>query len=402
MKPRFRFADWCNAFFEQPARYRVASGGRGGSKSWAFADRSLFRAVKGKERILCLREVQVSIKDSSKKLIEDRIEALGLSPYFDIKRDTIKCTTTGSEYTFHGLRGASADNIKSFEGATIAWVEEANTVSQDSIDTLLPTIRQPESEIWFSYNAKMKTDPVHQMFVEGEPPPKSIVAHINYDSNPWFPAVLRDQMEWDRSVDPDKYRHVWLGEPVQHSEAQILGGRWSIAPIPDPPKDTEFYHGADWGFANDPTTIIRCWINWEEKILYVDRAEGGVGIEIDNTPELFRLIDTAEEWEIIADCARPETISYMTRQGFKMSASKKGPGSIKDGIEFLRQFHIVVAPELKAVQDECSLYSYKIDKRTGAILPLIEDKNNHYIDAMRYALEKLMKADADKAFLMVI
>ena len=392
---------WHEAFFVPPARFRVAYGGRGGSKSWCFADQSLVRAVTKQERILCLREVQLSIRDSSKRLIEDRIKALNLTSVFQIQRDVITCTQNGTEYTFHGLHGASAENIKSFEGATIAWVEEANTVCQDSIDVLLPTIRQPNSEIWFSYNAKQKSDPVHKMFVIDEPPPHSIVTKINYPQNPWFPKVLRDQMEWDRERDPDKYRHIWLGEPVAHTDAQVLGGRWSIAPIPTPPGDVVYYHGADWGFANDPTTLIRCWIDWPNMILYLDRAVGAVGVEIDHTPALFRTVETAEAWEIIGDCARPETISYMNRNGFNVKSSKKGKGSVEDGIEFLRQFDIVVAPDLKDVQDECALYSYKVDKRTGQILPTIVDKNNHYIDALRYALEKLMRVE-DEAFLFSV
>ena len=396
-KSRISMPIWVKVF-ETPSRYKVIHGGRGSSKSWGAADALVIRAVSGKELILCAREIQLSIKDSSKRVIENAIERHGLSDLFEITRDSIKCPKTGSEFLFFGLKDGG-DKLKSFEGITIVWVEEANTVSQQSVDTLHPTIRRDNSEIWYTFNPRLKDDPVYAMFIENEPPPGAIVLKVNYNDNPWFPDVLRDQMEWDRETDPDKYRHVWLGEPVQHTEAQVLAGRWKIAPIPKPPKDVVFYHGADWGFANDPTTLIRCWI--DGRTLYVDRAVGAVGVEIDHTPALFKQVDTAEEWEIIGDCARPETISYMNRNGFNIKGSKKGAGSIEDGVEFLRQFEIVIAPELKEVQDECALYSYKTDKRTGMILPVIEDKNNHYIDALRYALERLMKSK-EEAFLFAV
>ena len=139
----------------------------------------------------------------------------------------------------------------------------------------------------------------------------------------------------------------------------------------------------------DPTTLIRCFI--DGKRLYIDREAWGIGVEIDNTPALFDTIDTARKWPIKADCARPETISYMRRQGFKVSAAKKWAGSIEDGIEFLKTFEIVVHPRCKHTIDELNHYSYKIDKQTGDILPVIVDSWNHCLDALRYSLDGLIK-----------
>lgn len=139
----------------------------------------------------------------------------------------------------------------------------------------------------------------------------------------------------------------------------------------------------------DPTTLIRCFI--DGKRLYIDREAWGIGVEIDNTPALFDTIDTARKWPIKADCARPETISYMRRQGFKVSAAKKWAGSIEDGIEFLKTFEIIIHPRCQHTIDEFNHYSYKVDKQTGDILPQIVDANNHLCDSLRYSLDGLIK-----------
>ena len=382
---------WTRVLF-QPSRYKFILGGRGSSKSWGVADALVMKASQKKLRILCAREVQLSIKDSSKRVIEDAIERHGLGSIFEVQQTKIVCTLTGSEFLFSGLRDGG-DKLKSMEGIDIVWVEEASTVSRKSIETLHPTIRKPNSEIWYTFNPRFKTDPVYELAMN--PPPDAIVLKVNFDDNPFFPDVLRDQMEWDKQNDYDKYRHIWLGEPVIHSEAQVFHGRWKVEPIPEPPNGTRFYFGADWGFAQDPTTFIRCWIDGRK--LYIDRAVGGVGVEIDATPDLFRQIEGSEKWPITADCARPETISYMKRNGFsRMRGSKKGKNSIEDGVAFIRQFDVVIAPDLKDVQEEFALYSYKVDRHTDDILPIIEDKHNNYIDALRYAIEELMRRERSK------
>ena len=137
------------------------------------------------------------------------------------------------------------------------------------------------------------------------------------------------------------------------------------------PRDARFYHGCDWGFANDPTTLVRCFV--KDRTLYIDREAWAIGCEIDNTPALFDQIDTARRWPIKADNARPETISYMRRQGFNITGAKKWSGSVEDGIEFLKTYDIVIHPRCKHTIDEFNHYSYKVDKQTGDILPVIVD-----------------------------
>jgi phage terminase large subunit len=196
-------------------------------------------------------------------------------------------------------------------------------------------------------------------------------------------------MEWTRKTDIDKYNHVWEGHPVQHSEAQIFYGKWIIDDF-ESPENIHFYFGADWGFSQDPTVITRCFI--KDKTLFIDYAAGGIGIDIDKTPDLFREIPEVQKHEITADSARPETISYMSRNGFRMRKSSKGKGSVEDGIQKLRSFEkIVIHPRCKNVIDEFRMYSYKIDKLTGRPTAIPEDKHNHYIDSLRYSIEQVGK-----------
>ena len=368
----------------RPHRYKVYYGGRGGGKSWQFARALILLGYDHKLRILCTREIQRSISDSVHKLLTEQIDALGLNYFYAITRDSIK-GANGTEFIFKGLH-ANSQEIKSTEGVDICWIEEAMSVSEDSWAVLIPTIRKEGSEIWVTFNPDSEKDPVYQRFlVNGAS--DAYIRKINYDENPYFPDVLRKEMEWLKSRDYQAYLHIWEGEVKRHSNALVFGDYFKVEEF-DTPARTRFYHGADWGFANDPTTLIRCFI--DGKRLYIDREAWGVGVEIDKTPALFDKIDTARRWPIKADCARPETISYMRRQGFKVSAAKKWAGSIEDGIEFLKTFEIVVHPRCKHTIDELNHYSYKIDKQTGDILPVIVDSWNHCLDALRYSMDGLI------------
>jgi phage terminase large subunit len=180
---------------------------------------------------------------------------------------------------------------------------------------------------------------------------------------------------------------VWGGHYSLNSEARVFRN-WVIEEF-EPPTDAVHRFGADWGFAIDPTVLVRCHV--EGRKLYVDYEAWQVGCEIDKTPALFDTITGSRKWLIRADSARPETVSYMKRQGFRITAAIKGTGSIEDGIEFLRSFDIVVHPRCTKVIEELTLYAYKVDEHTGEILPVLEDKNNHTIDALRYALEELRR-----------
>mgnify|MGYP001580423839 CR=1 FL=1 len=193
-----------------PSRYKAYFGGRGAGKSRSVAQALVLRAAQDPLRILCCREIQNSIKDSVKRLIDDQINASGLSGFYESTLSEIK-GKNGSLFLFAGLR-SNPESIKSMEGIDIVWAEESNTISKHSLDLLIPTIRKDKSEIWFTWNPESESDPVDKMFRSESPPPDSIIQEVHYFDNPFFPGVLKKEMEYDKQIDPGKYKHVWLGE----------------------------------------------------------------------------------------------------------------------------------------------------------------------------------------------
>lgn len=202
-------------FLFQPARYKAAYGGRGSAKSWSFARAVIIKAMEKPTRILCCREIQNSIAESVHKLLSDQIDKLGVSRYFDINDKSITCAN-GSEFIFKGLyRNVKA--IKSLEGIDICWVEEAESITEESLKVLKPTIRKEDSietsEIWFSWNTGHEDDPIYEWLVT-DTPKDAIVRLVNFYDNPWFPEVLRKEMEADKARDRALYENVWLGKPT--------------------------------------------------------------------------------------------------------------------------------------------------------------------------------------------
>jgi phage terminase large subunit len=371
-----------------PARYKGAYGGRGSGKSHFFAEMLVEECIREKTDAVCLREIQKSLKFSVKKLIESKIESLNAGYYFDVLDAQIN-SKQGGVVIFQGMQDHTSDSIKSLEGFKIAWFEEAQSASQRSLDLLRPTIRAPGSELWFSWNPRFSTDPVDVLLRGENTPPNAVIVEANFSDNPWFPQELVDEMEYDKSRDPDKYAHIWLGAYQQNSEARVFRN-WRVEEF-ERPAGTIHRLGADWGFSVDPSVLIRCDI--EGNRLYVDYEAYMVGCEIVNLPELFMGVPDAEKWPITADSARPETISHMQKNGFpKIRAAIKGAKSLEEGVEFLKSFDIVVHPRCKHLIDELTLYKYKEDPLTGAILPILEDKDNHVIDALRYACEGARRA----------
>ena len=377
-------------FLFEPARYKIAYGGRGGAKSRSFSTALTAKADAETHRILCCREIQRSIADSVKKLLDDQINRMGIQDDFKSTKTSIEHRYSGTEFLFAGLKH-NIDSIKSMEGITIVWIEEAHTVSRNSWETLKPTIRENDSEIWASFNPKKKTDPVYEDFVFNTPPPDSIVRKVGWEDNPWFPDVLRREMEWCLKRTPDKYRHIWGGEPLVNDESKVFHGCWSVGDTPEEEKGVIIRFGADWGFSSDPVALVRLWVDLDRRRIYITHEFYGVGVELDDLEGRFCSIEDSKKWKIIADSARPDTISFMKRRGFRIVGAVKGKGSIEDGIEFLKSFHIVVHPRCKHVIDELGLYSYKVDPTTNEVLPILVDEHNHTIDSIRYAVEPLMK-----------
>lgn len=376
----------------QPARYKGAYGGRGSGKSHFFAELLVETCFMRTTRAVCIREVQKSLAQSVKKLIEDKIAKLGLQSFFEITQTEIR-GRNGSLIVFIGMQNHTADTVKSYEGFDVAWVEEAQSLSEISLRLLTPTIRKPGSEIWFSWNPNKATDPVDKLLRGDTPPKNAIIVKVNWSENPWFPVDLLEDMERDRERDPDEAAHVWDGAYRTASQARVFR-KWKIEPF-ETPDNAVHRFGADWGFANDPTVIVRCHIVGRE--LRIDYCEAGIGVEIDATPAMFDMVPGARKWLITADSARPETISYMRRNGFKVTPAIKGPGSIEEGVRFLKSFDLVIHPRCNALlRSELENYSYKVDPLTGEILPILEDRYNNAIDALRYACEAVRRAGKPK------
>jgi len=372
-----------------PARYKGAHGGRGSGKSHLFAELLIERCLLHPgTRWACIREVQKSLEQSVKRLLEDKIEALGVGSRFNIKQFEIE-TPGGGLLIFQGMQNHTADSIKSLEGFDGAWVEEAQSLSQRSLDLLRPTIRKDGSELWFSWNPSQDTDPVDALLRGDNPPPDAVVVQANYRDNPWLPEVLRAELEYDRNRDPDKFAHIWLGEYQRNSEARVFKN-WRVEEFELDPSAV-IRQGADWGFSVDPTVLVQCYIVGRR--LYVPYEAYRVGCEIVDTPDLFMSLPDSEKWPITADSARPETISHIRKNGFpKIMPAVKGARSLEEGVEFLKSFDIVVHPRCQHLIDELTLYSYKIDPLTGLVVPVLEDKDNHVIDALRYACEGARRA----------
>jgi phage terminase large subunit len=382
-------------FLFEPHQYKVAYGGRAGGKSWSFARALVILAAQRKLRILCCREIQKSIADSVHKVLVDQIDTLGLRDKYIVTATSIR-GVNGSEFFFSGLK-TNLMSIKSMESIDIVWVEEAQSVSAESIGILIPTIRKEGSELWFSFNPYLEVDEVYKMFVASKPEGAKVV-RIGWEDNPWLSSVSRKDKDNAYENDPDAANHIWGGDIIRNNEAQVLCGKWRVESFePDEDEWDGPYFGIDWGFGTTPTVMIKCWaytksMDPPEKELYIEYEAQGIGIDIVDTPELFDTIPDARLYTARADCARPETISHMVKHGYKkVTACEKYPGSVEDGIEFLRSFKsIIIHPRCKLTVDQAKLYMYKVD-RGGNLLPIVAKKHDDVWDATRYALEPVIR-----------
>lgn len=374
-------------------RYRVMRGGRGSGKSFSAAKMAAIWGAIEPLRILCTREYQNTIKESFHAELKNAIASCSwLSTQYDVGIDYLRHRYNGTEFLFKGLRH-NITGIKSMAQIDLVIVEEAETVPAGSWQDLLPTIRAEGSELWIIYNPKRRDSWVAKTFDTAELPPRTLITDINYDGNPFFPDVLEEQRLHEREVmDPALYRHIWEGAYYEQSDAQVFAGKYEIKEFEPQPNWNGPYFGMDFGFANDPTAGIKCWI--ADNRLYIEYDFSQVRLELDATSQaLIEALPDIESHTVRADNARPESISYLKRKGLpRIEAVKKGKGSVEDGIEFIKSFEkVVIHPRCKATIEEFGLYSYKVDRLSGDILPQIVDEYNHCIDALRYALEPLMK-----------
>jgi phage terminase large subunit len=293
---------------------------------------------------------------------------------------------------FQGMQDHTADSLKSLEGFGRAWVEEAQNLSKRSLDLLLPTIRAAGSEIWFSWNPDQPSDPVEAFFGGGDPtklPAGAVLRHSTYLDNPFNEPEAIQEAERLKRVDPESYEHIYLGGFNVRSDAVVLAGKWREDVFDPSPSWGGPYFGADWGFGNDPTVLMRCWIG--DGRLWVDHEVSGVGIMLDDIAGRFRTIPGADAHVIRADPSRPDTIAHVAQGGLRVEGAWAGAGSVEDGVEFLRKFEeIVIHERCRGAIEEARLWRWKTDRLTGDVLPKLVDAHNHRWDAVRYALSPLV------------
>lgn len=379
--------------FEGNYRYRCSHGGRGSAKTRTFALMTAIRgymaAMNGQSGvILCAREYMNSLEESSMEEVKQAIRSVPwLNDFYELGEKYIRTKCRSVSYVFAGLRH-NLDSIKSKARILIAWVDEAESVSEIAWTKLAPTVREAGSEIWVTWNPERDGSATDKRFRKN-PPDNAVVVEMNYDDNPWFPSVLEDERLNDQArLDSATYAWIWEGAYLENSDKQVLANKYVVQSFPDDlwQQADRLLFGADFGFAKDPNTLLRQFIL--NDCLYIEYEAYGVGVELDHMPEFYDKIPEARKWPIKADSARPETISYLKRQGFNISAAKKWQGSVEDGITFLRGFkQIIIHPRCKETAKEARLYSYKTDRITGEVLPVILDANNHCWDAVRYGLD---------------
>lgn len=386
--------------FAKPARTRVFKGGRGSGKTRGLAKRSAIRiyqlAELGVEGVfLASREHLNSLDESSLEEIKAAIRSEPwLLDYFEIGEKYVRTKNRRISYAFAGLRH-NLDSIKSKARIIGNWTDEAENVSEAAWRKLVNTLREEGdgwvAENWISYNPESPESATHKRFA-AHPADDCIVTTVNWSDNPFFPKLLNASRLEDQRLRPETYEHVWEGAFLTLTEAQVFSGKFDVREF-EPGTDWDGpYQGLDFGFAQDPTAAIRCFIHG--RTLWIRHEAGKTKLELDATSDfILGKIPGFAAHVTRADSARPESISYLSRHGLpRVTAAPKWSGSVEDGVEFIKSFErVVIHPDCQQTAREFRLYSYKVDKLSGDVKPDIVDAHNHFIDALRYALAPMIK-----------
>lgn len=366
----------------------VMYGGRGGAKSEALTALGIMESYIDDGVILCCREIQKSISDSIYGALVSYIRDKGLSADFKILNNEITNLRTNAKFIFAGLKH-NITNIKSIHKLRVVLVDEAENVSQESWDYLRPTPRYGNTRIYVVFNPRFEADPTYQEFVK-QADEATLVIKIGWQDNPWFPPSLEKQRQRAAKGDAGRYAWIWEGNFLQISDASILGKKLVIRTFELDKSFGEPLIGIDWGFSNDPTAVIECYI--KANTLYITNAGSKVKLELDDTAEwLFSHVPNMKRYTSRADNARPETISKVKHDKKcplpLIKPCKKWKGCVEDGIAQLQSYDaIVVHPDAQTCYSELVAYQFKKDKfDEPTAIP--EDANNHYADALRYAIE---------------
>lgn len=371
-------------------KYRAAHGGRGSGKSFSFALMAAIWGYAEPLRILCTREFQASIKESFHAELKSAIDAHHwLAAHYDVGIDYLR-GANGTEFIFRGLR-RNEQSIKSLAKIDLTIVEEAEDIPEASWLALEATVfRQPKSELWAIWNPRLDGSPIDKR-LRKSPPKDALVAEMNWQDNPFFPDGLEALRKREQSrLDIATYAHVWEGAYLENSDVQVFSNKIDVREFDPDPATGRWkgpYYGGDFGFSQDPTAAVEVWIAGDE--IFIRREAFKTGLELDDTAQFVLGKIPGFETEVSRwDNARPESISHIKRHGLpRAKAVDKWPGSVEDGISFLRSFRkIVIHQECANMQREARLYSYKVDKMTGDVTTKLVDAHNHGWDAVRYAV----------------
>ena len=372
-------------------------GGRGGAKSSCTAEAIIGHACQRKERVVCGRQFQASLRDSVKELFEQKIKAMNVSVLFESTDTEIRHVGNGSRFSFIGM-DRNPDSAKSLEGATIFWGEESQNFTQRAVEVIIPTIRASGSRMYWTWNPRYADDPVDAMFRGPHPPEKSYVKRVSYRDNPWFhqtrmPSELRRMLR----ANPKRALHVWEGGYDENPDAAIFEN-WEIGRPASIPEKAIPRFGMDFGYSNDPHAIVKSYLLEDIGTIYIAQEAYGTKVPNRHVPELMDSITEIRDWPITGDSSRPEMIEYINSAGFSMHGARKGAGSVKNGITWLQGYRLLIDPECTNIADEIKRYRWKQDPQ-GRVLPLpAERQPDHGIDALRYGHENdatVAEADAD-------
>lgn len=363
-------------------REAAVYGGRFSLKSHTVARILLMRARQEKTRVLCCREMQNSIADSSHQLLADLINYYELDD-FHITDKTIENKINGSDFLFKGLH-RNEQSVKSTEGIDIAWVEEAQSITESSIEILTPTVRKENSQIIYTYNRLEEEDPVHKrLVIEGRP--NTLIINANYDialKYGFMPDVIRLEMEDDKENRPNLYKHKWLGEPMSMSEARIYKD-WQI--IDEVPHNARLErYGLDFGWKPDKSALVAVYYYNGGYIL----DEINVQLEWE-TNDIASTLKNNQPALCVGDSSDERSINDIRSYGVNITPCKKHPDSLRHGIKAMQEQRISVTRRSKHIIEGYGNWTWKLDK-DGKIIPGVPEHEPDALAASRYAIETLL------------
>ena len=370
----YKLPEWSREWITSKARYKVASGGRGSSKSTSLCLMLLLLARQKTLRILACREIQTSIKASVHQLMKNIIEANGWGYEYKIWNSYITHVKTGSMISFAGLKN-NPESVKSTEGIDICFIEEAQTISEDSMRLLIPTVRKPGSQIWMALNPRYATDYVYARWVK-QAEDNVLLCTVNYCDNPWFPGVLKDEMEHDKERDYAYYLHTWEGHLRPYGERSVFAPSvlvWAGAELSGEPD----IYGLDLSYSGK-NALTGISTSENGSVLNILQASSSSKVPLQQMSGWLGNIDNA----IVVDSARPEVIRLLRDQGYTVRPSKKGAGSVIRGIDKLQKFkEIRFGAGTEAAYEEFSKLGFDAGEN------LVGDRD--FVDSVRYAVERI-------------